>query len=122
MTHEHRASDARIFVFGSNLRGIHGAGAARYAHIELGAQWGIGEGRTGRAYALPTCRRPGEPLALEDVYAHVLIFRAHACLHKDERFFVSAVGCGLAGFSEHEIAPLFKNAPSNCDLPPGWRV
>jgi hypothetical protein len=119
--HVHKRGDSRIFVFGSNRLGIHGGGAARYAHESLGAVWGVGEGLTGRTYALPTCIRPGEPLTIEAVAIHVGKFLHHAAAHPDARFFVSAVGCGIAGFSEDEIAPLFADAPSNCDLPPGWR-
>ncbi len=124
MTHLHTPDDPRIFVFGSNLLGIHGAGAAWYAHNKLGHPWGknwhVGLGK-GRSYALPTCSEPGVPLPLETVRFHVEFFLDFAEKHSDQRFFVSAVGCGLAGFAEAEIAPLFKDAPENCDLPPGWR-
>jgi hypothetical protein len=119
--HVHTASDPRVFVFGSNRLGIHGAGAARYATVELGAQRGVGEGPTGRTYALPTCLAPGTPLTLREMTNHVERFLEHARVHSNTRFFVSAVGCGIAGFSENEIAPLFARAPENCDLPPGWR-
>lgn len=127
MEHVHNSTDPRVFVFGSNLRGIHGAGAARYAATALGALTGVNEGRTGRSYALPTCSKPGVPLSLREVKRHVDRFLLHAEFAKadereyDTRFFVSAVGCGIAGFKESEIAPLFKDAPDNCDLPPGWR-
>lgn len=119
--HIHTADDTRIFVFGSNLKGIHGAGAARYAHKQLGAEWGVGEGPTGKTYALPTCSIPGVPLEIEQIFHHVQIFLAWARLYSETRFFVSEVGCGFAGFSADEIAPLFENAPNNCDLPEGWR-
>lgn len=120
-SHVHSPEDERIFVFGSNLLGIHGAGAAWYALDELEAEWGVGEGPTGRTYALPTCYRPGEPVTMEELDFYVQRFLCHAKENPDLRFFVSAVGCGLAGFTEEEVAPLFKNAPDNCDLPPGWR-
>lgn len=119
--HIHTKNDDRIFVFGSNLKGIHGAGAAKYARHDLGAQLGVGEGLTGMCYALPTCSEPGVPLTLNEVKKHVDKFISVASEHSDKTFFVSAVGCGIAGFYESEIAPLFKDAPSNCDLPPGWR-
>lgn len=118
--HIHSKDDPRTFVFGSNLRGIHGAGAALYA-VSLGARRGIGEGITGRTYALPTCSSPGVPLTLDEVNAHVQRFMGLARLMPEARFFVSAVGCGIAGFTEEEIAPMFAYAPANCDLPPGWR-
>lgn len=120
----HTPSDSRIFVFGSNLLGIHGAGAARYAYDKLGAKWGTGEGFFGRCYALPTCSSPGVPLLLSEVEYHTRGFLAFArtVAGSSARFFVSEVGCGLAGFSTEQIAPLFAGAPENCDLPPGWRL
>ena len=121
MTHIHRFDDPRVFVFGSNRKGIHGAGAARYAANSLGAKHGIGEGRTGHAYALPTCYLPGVPLTLDEVREHVMTFLAHASENPDVDFFVSEVGCGLAGFRPDQIAPMFMHAPDNCHLPPGWR-
>lgn len=120
MSHVHTPKDSRIFVFGSNMMGIHGAGAARYAFEQLGAQFGVGEGPTGRAYALPTCVAPGLPLKLEDIRAAVGRFLDFARRDKAQ-FFVSEVGCGIAGFKAEEIAPLFVGAPDNIDLPPGWR-
>jgi hypothetical protein len=119
--HVHRRHDPRTFVFGSNRLGIHGAGAAFYASTELGAVSGVGEGPTGRCYALPTCSAPGIPLSLAEVTDHVRLFIAWAHASPSELFFVSPVGCGIAGFTEAQIAPLFIDAPDNCDLPPGWR-
>lgn len=119
--HIHTEDDPRVFVFGSNRAGIHGAGAALYASEKLGARHGIGEGITGRTYALPTCSRPGVPLKLLEVNVHVKRFLLVAGLMPETRFLVSEVGCGIAGFKAKEIAPLFADAPANCDLPPGWR-
>ena len=120
-THLHTAKDERVFVFGSNQRGIHGAGAAYYAASKLGARQGIGEGLTGRAYALPTCIRPAMPMTLSDVGAAIGRFIEFARSTPETRYFVSEVGCGLAGFEPCDIAPFFADAPENCDLPPGWR-
>jgi len=119
--HLHQKTDPRVFVFGSNRVGIHGAGAADYAARDLDAKHGVGEGLTGRAYALPTCLAPGIPLTLDQVRVHVQRFMAFAVTRPDLRFFVSAIGTGIAGFREDEIALLFDGAPLNCDLPPGWR-
>lgn len=119
--HIHRKDDPRVFVFGSNLLGIHAGGAAAYAQRELGAKHGRGEGPMGRAYALPTCSRPGLPMSIESVGEAVENFIAYAILSPSTRFFVSEVGCGIAGFKPEQIAPLFADSPSNCDLPPGWR-
>lgn len=125
MTHVHTPADDRIFVFGSNRLGIHGAGAARYAAESLGFPQGCGEGLGTRAYALPTCASPGVPLTLEEVRIAVDNFIVIAGMMRSlsplSRFFVSEVGCGFAGFTAEQIAPLFVNAPDNCDLPPNWR-
>ncbi len=119
--HWHSPDDERIFVFGSNVRGWHGGGAAWYAHNKLGAEWEVGEGPTGRTYALPTCFEPGLPVDMGSLETAVDRFLAHARSHPDVRFFVSRVGCDLAGFYVCEVMPLFAGAPDNCDLPTGWR-
>jgi len=110
-----------IFVFGSNRAGIHGAGAARAAHQFYRAQWGLGEGLQGDSYAIPTKDENLKTLPLEDVAAHVAKFIIVANCRKDLYFFVTRIGCGLAGFTDEQIAPLFKDAPVNCELPEGWR-
>ena len=120
-SHIHVASDPRNFVFGSNELGIHGAGAALYAHKELAVPQGMGEGITMRAYALPTCSRPGIPLPLDTVRFYVERFLRVARGFQEIRFFVSEVGCGHAGYSASDIAPLFAGVTANCDMPPGWR-
>jgi hypothetical protein len=115
-------ADDQIFVFGSNLSGIHGGGAARAAFDLYGAAWGFVEGRTGRAYALPTVReRIAGPLTLEQIRGHVDAFLVHAANHPDTQFFVTRVGCGLAGHQDADVAPMFASAPSNCSLPDTWR-
>lgn len=120
--HNHVKGDTRIFVFGSNLLGIHGGGAARYARNDLGARHGVGEGPTGQTYALPTCYRPGEPVTLEELAVYIDNFLKYARENTDLRFFVSKVGCGIAGFDEDIVAMIFQTlgVPDNCDLPPGW--
>lgn len=115
------ALPAAVFVFGSNLAGAHGGGAARVAYQEYGAKWGVGEGLAGRSYALPTKSSHFESLSLRDVAAHVDRFLAFAAARPDLTFAVTRVGCGLAGFTDAEIAPLFSAAPQNCELPEGWR-
>ena len=118
--HHHKPEDHRIFVFGSNRLGIHGAGAAAYA-TQIGAVQGLGEGPSGNTYALPTCSVPGVGLPLPEVQRHVNLFKEFARKRPDTTFFVSEVGCGHAGHRAEDIAPMFKDAPENCDLPPGWR-
>lgn len=118
-----------IFVFGSNLKGIHGAGAAAYAHSYCGAAWGVGEGPTGAAYAIPTCSVPGVPLPLDEIAKHVERFLTYAREQQVSessenasmfQFQVTRVGCGLAGYSDAEIAPMFRASPDNVWLPAAW--
>ena len=93
-----------IFVFGSNIQGMHGGGAAWYAHNNFGAEWGVGEGLTGRTYALPTME--GEASMAHAVRNFIECARQHPEL----TFLVTAVGCGIAGYRPDEVAPLFKEA------------
>ena len=114
--------DSFVFVFGSNLAGRHGAGAARAALQFFGAEYGVGEGATGRAYAIPTLGRNFEQLALPRVHEAVTIFLTYARSNPEQRFFVTRIGCGLAGRSDADIAPMFANAPANCSFAEGWRA
>ena len=95
-----------IFVFGSNIQGSHGGGAAWYAYKTFGAEWGVGEGLTGRTYALPTMEGKA---SLQHAVEH---FIACAKEHPEQTFLVTAVGCGIAGYTPDEVAPLFKEATS----------
>lgn len=113
-----RLGPNEIFVFGSNEAGVHGAGAAKFARQAFGAQQGVGIGPTGRCYALPTKDRRIQTLPLERIRSHVDAFLAHARQHPDRRFLLTAVGCGLAGYSAPEIAPMFSEAPGNVVFPP----
>jgi hypothetical protein len=110
-----------IFVFGSNLRGVHGGGAAQMAYNRFGARWHIGEGLRGRSYGIPTKDDHIDTLTLAAVAVHVRTFLAFARASRGLRFAVTRIGCGLAGFTDAEIAPLFAGAPANCALPEGWR-
>ena len=98
-----------IFVFGSNLPGLHVGGAANIAHNKWGAVWGQGEGIQGQTYAIPTMQ--GD---IETVEPYVNEFIEFAKKHQDLKFLVTPVGCGIAGFTPKEIAPLFREA---ADLP-----
>ncbi len=111
-----------IFVFGSNREGRHGAGAALNAARFYGAVYGQAEGRQGNSYAIVTKElRPNvPPVGLEEVRAGVDRFIKFAQDHPDLEFQVTKIGCGLAGFTEAQIAPLFAGAPKNCYLPEGW--
>lgn len=112
----------QVFVFGSNLAGVHGAGAAKAAHKLYGAKWGCGEGLTGRCYALPTKDEQILTRTHIEVMKSVAIFITYVMSHPEKDFFITRVGCMLAGFKDSEIAPMFhmlKRAP-NCDWPEEW--
>lgn len=113
--------ERHIFVFGSNLAGIHGLGSAAEAHRTHGAEWGVGKGLTGNAYAIPTKDAALLPLELKEIHRHVQRFLRFVAEHPSWHFHVVKVGCGLAGYMEDEISPFFKDAPDNCELPEGWR-
>lgn len=91
-----------IFVFGSNLAGHHRGGAARIAHERFGAVWGIGTGLQGNSYAIPTMQG-----GIDTIKPYVDEFIRFAKLHPELTFYVTRIGCGIAGFSDSEIAPLF---------------
>ena len=98
-------NDGEIFVFGSNLQGMHGGGAARVAHRKFGAEWGVGIGLTGQTYAIPTMQG-----GVETIAPYVDEFIEFASNHKELKFYVTRIGCGIAGFRDEEMAPLFRNA------------
>lgn len=110
-----------IFVFGSNLTGRHGAGAAKYALQHHGAIYGNGWGLQGNSYAIPTKDKDLKTLPLYTIRHFVNKF----CDFAEERpfwtFNVTRIGCGLAGYKDTHIAPMFRDAPLNCNLPVGWR-
>lgn len=111
----------RIFVFGSNLRGRHGAGAAHHAATHHNAEEGVGVGPTGTAYAIPTKDFFIQTLPLASIKPHVDAFIYYARQNSHLRFQVTAIGTGLAGYKHTDIAPMFRDAPSNCDLPDEWK-
>lgn len=107
-----------IFVFGSNLGGQHGAGAALHAWKFCGAITGIGEGLQGTSYAIPTKDYMIMPRKLADIQKSVEKFLAFASETANRyTFFVTPIGCGLAGFRPSQIAPMFRGAPKNVLLP-----
>lgn len=110
-----------IFVFGSNLMGQHIGGAAATAHEKFGAAMGIGEGITGNCYALPTIGAGWERCTIEQIRASVQGLFRQAINWPDKKFIITPIGCGIAGFRADEIAPLFRNAPINCILPPEFQ-
>lgn len=111
----------KIFVFGSNLAGIHGAGAARVALEKYGAVMGRGIGLHGKSYGIPTKNTYLSTLPLSVVKSHIYRFLNFATTHSELEFIVTQIGCGLAGFTADEIAPLFRGAPSNCLFDSAWK-
>lgn len=110
-----------IFVFGSNLAGRHGAGSAKHAYLYYGAKYGVGIGRTGNSYAIPTKDKNLKVLSLSEINKYVQEFVKYAIANPDLKFEVVKIGCGLAGYSENEISPMFQNTPENVRLPEGWK-
>ena len=98
-------AENEIFVFGSNLAGAHAGGAARVAHIRFGAVMGQGVGLQGQSYAIPTMQG-----GVETIKPYVDEFVRFAAEHKEFKFLVTRIGCGIAGFTADEIAPLFVDA------------
>lgn len=109
-----------IFVFGSNLRGIHGKGAALVARRMFGAELGVGIGYTGRSYAIPTKDRYIKTLPLSDIKKYVSMFCEFTHNKSDLKFWVTAVGCGLAGYSHKDIAHFFTECNTNCIFAESW--
>lgn len=105
-----------IFVFGSNLAGVHGAGAARCA-LKFGAMYGEGIGHLGQTYAIPTKDSNIKTLPLWKIECYVKRFLEFATALNERTFLVTPIGCGLAGYSPKDIAPMFKNSPPNVILP-----
>ena len=106
-----------VFVFGSNLKGLHMGGAARVAWEKFGAIYGQGIGMQGQSYAIPTMQG-----GVETIKPYTDEFIEYAKQHPDKKFLVTPIGCGIAGFTEEEIAPLFKDAVDveNIYLPEGF--
>jgi hypothetical protein len=117
-----QASERRsIFVFGSNLAGRHGKGAALHARENYGAIYGQGVGLQDNSYAIPTKDAHLKTLPLADIRNHVDSFKSFAANHTHLTFEVTAIGCGLAGYEPANIAPMFNDAPENCILPDAFR-
>lgn len=100
-----KLADKKIFVFGSNLSGSHGGGAALLAYQKFGAVWGQGVGLQGQSYGIPTMQG-----GTDTIQPYVDEFIEFAQSHSDLKFYVTAIGCGIAGFNPEDIAPLFKKA------------
>lgn len=115
-----KKSHQEIFVFGSNTQGRHGKGVALEAKLHWGAKYGQPRGFQGRSYAIVTkeLRKNRPAVTLDDIELEVEQFLDFAGRHRSEFVFrVSPIGCGLAGFTPEQIAPMFWGAPTNVRLP-----
>lgn len=118
--HIQELGNNEIFVFGSNEDGFHKGGAARYAMDHFGAKWGQGEGLQGKSFAIPTMYD-----TIEEVGLAIKRFIEFARAHSQNRFLVTKIGCGIAGYTSEQIAPFFKKAimVKNISLPESfWNV
>jgi hypothetical protein len=114
-------NETQIFVFGSNLAGIHGAGAAQAARLFYGAVPKIGIGPQGRSYAIPTKDAKIQTLNLDIIRHYIWGFVRYSKTHPELEFFVTRVGCGLAGYKDFEIAPMFIGCENNCSFAEEWK-
>lgn len=110
-----------VMVFGSNLAGRHGLGSAVSAKKYFGARYGAGDGFSGRSYGIPTKDEHIKTRSLEAVTNSIYSFTAFSSLYRRYTFLITRVGCGLAGFHDEDIAPLFAGVGDNCILPTQWR-
>ncbi len=110
-----------VFVFGSNLAGRHGKGAALWARQHRGAIYGQAIGLQGNSYAIPSKDAQLRTLPLTTIKQHVDEFLAFARSRPELTFQLTPIGCGLAGYRREDIEPMFANAPPNILWPPEWR-
>ncbi len=99
-----------VFVFGSNEAGIHGAGAAKLALDKFGAKFGQMFGMQGQSFAIPTKDMTIQTLPLYKIHLYIQVAEAHFISHPTKIFLVTEIGCGLAGYTPEDIAPLFKSS------------
>ena len=111
----------RVFVFSSNVEGRHTTGTALRAYEDHGAVYGEGYGLQGSSFAIPVKDENFKFLPLHKIKSYVDKMLRYAELNPDITFQVTQIGCGLGGYDEADIAPMFRTAPMNCILPVGWR-
>jgi hypothetical protein len=109
-----------IFVFGANEGGKHGGGAAYIARTHHGAIYGVGYGRQGDSFGIPTKDAQIHTLPLEKIEEYVKQFIQYAKDNPELDFKVTQIGCGLAGLKSSQVAPMFAEAPRNCSFDTAW--
>ncbi|WOE31640.1 MULTISPECIES: hypothetical protein [unclassified Acinetobacter] len=110
-----------IFVFGSNLAGQHNEGAAKIAQRYFGAVDHVGRGWAGQSFAIPTMNEHLQQMPLSQIQHYIDDFKIYTQNHPDKQYFITAIGCGTAGYKVEEIAPMFKGISHNVILPVSFR-
>ena len=110
-----------VFVFGSNLAGTHQGGAAKIAHLHFGATKGVGRGWAGQSFAIPTMNEHLQQMPLSQIQHYIEDFKIYTKNHPKTKYFMTAVGCGVAGYKVEEIAPMFKGISRNVIFPASFR-
>jgi len=111
-----------IYVFSSNLAGKHAKGKARIARVNFRAEFGVAQGRTSNAYAIPTHDKHMAALSIDSIKAAIEAFLRFAHENQKLNFFVTRIGCEDSAFSDEQMGPLFASAPENCSLPRSWKI
>jgi len=120
--HTEPTNKEAVFVFGSNLAARHGGGAALLAKKKYGALPDVAEGIAGNSYAIPTKDKKIETLPLDAIKVSVQKFIDHASANPSVEFFMTRIGCVLAGYENKDIAPMFVGSPENIDFPDEWKI
>lgn len=110
-----------IFVFGSNMAGTHQGGAAKIALQHFGAVKGAGRGWAGQSYAIPTMNEHLQQMPLSQIEHYIDDFKIYTKNHPKNKYFITSVGCGVAGYKVEEIAPMFKGISKNVIFPASFR-
>ncbi|MFW1799158.1 hypothetical protein ACG9YX_03845 [Acinetobacter nematophilus] len=110
-----------VFVFGSNLAGTHQGGAAKTAHLYFGATKGVGRGWAGQSFAIPTMNEHLQQMPLSQIQHYIDDFKIYAKNHPKIKYFITSIGCGVAGYKVEEIAPMFKGIARNVIFPASFR-
>lgn len=110
-----------VFVFGSNMAGTHAGGAAKIAHLHFGAMIGVGRGWSGQSYAIPTMNEHLQQMPLSQIANYIEDFKIYTKNHPKTKYFITAIGCGVAGYKVEEIAPMFKGISRNVIFPISFR-
>ncbi|MFW1734488.1 hypothetical protein ACG94V_14040 [Acinetobacter sp. ULE_I001] len=110
-----------VFVFGSNMAGTHQGGAAKTAHLHFGATKGVGRGWAGQSFAIPTMNEHLQQMPLSQIQHYIDDFKIYTKNHPKIKYFITSVGCGVAGYKVEEIAPMFKGISRNVIFPASFR-